>query len=312
MKLANNPLFSVLMANYNNASYIMQSIQSVIDQTYKHWELIIVDDHSTDGSAEILSSMDDERIHIYYEDENRGVGFTKRKAVERAKGEILGFLDPDDTLTPDAIKKMVIEHRSSRDAAILYSDHFVCDNNLRVIRKSYGACEIPSNQNYLTFGKGITQFATFKSEKYQLTPGIDPDFIKAVDQDLYYKLEEVGEVKYIDEPLYYYRVHKQGISSYDHQAEAKRWALKAKRLAYERRIRTNFRNISLKSIKKFESLIEATEASRHLNGFGLASFIALFIRAVRIYPYNLLMADFYKALFLNSWFHRVISRSRKG
>ena len=73
-----NPLFSVLIANYNNGKYLMDAIDSIRRQTYTHWEIILVDDASTDNSKELYKELEkDNRIHIYYNEENRGCGYTK-------------------------------------------------------------------------------------------------------------------------------------------------------------------------------------------------------------------------------------------
>ena len=97
-----NPLFSVLIANYNNGKYLMDAIKSVYEQTYTHWEIILVDDASTDNSHELYKELEkDERIRIFYNDENHGCGYTKRRCAELANGELCGFLDPDDAYTFD-------------------------------------------------------------------------------------------------------------------------------------------------------------------------------------------------------------------
>ena len=95
--MTNQPLFSVLIANYNNGKYLMDAIESVRQQTYTNWEIILVDDSSTDNSHELYKELEqDERIHIFLNNQNRGCGYTKHRCAELANGEICGFLDPDD------------------------------------------------------------------------------------------------------------------------------------------------------------------------------------------------------------------------
>ena len=91
--MTNQPLFSVLIANYNNGKYLMDAIESVRQQTYTNWEIILVDDCSTDNSHELYKELEqDERIHIFLNDQNHGCGYTKRRCAELANGEICGFL----------------------------------------------------------------------------------------------------------------------------------------------------------------------------------------------------------------------------
>ena len=107
----NSALFSVLIANYNNGQYLQDAIDSILCQTYTDWEVVIVDDGSTDNSKEIYRQYEqNSRFHIVYNEQNRGCGYTKWRCVEEAHGEICGFLDPDDVLMSDALEKMEKVH----------------------------------------------------------------------------------------------------------------------------------------------------------------------------------------------------------
>ena len=118
----NKPLFSVLIANYNNGNYIQECIESVFAQDYKEWEIIIVDDASTDNSKSIyLLYANHPQIHIYFNDKNRGVTYTKWRCIEEAKGDFCGFLDPDDTILPNALSLMVSNHLQDLDISIISS-----------------------------------------------------------------------------------------------------------------------------------------------------------------------------------------------
>ena len=87
------PLFSVLIANHNDSKYLMEAVESVEAQTYTRWEIIIVDDGSTDNSKELFQELEkNPRIRVFCNGENKGCGFTKRRCLEEAKGEICGFL----------------------------------------------------------------------------------------------------------------------------------------------------------------------------------------------------------------------------
>lgn len=198
--------FSVLVANYNNGRYLMKAIDSIMCQTYHNWEIIIVDDCSTDSSVDIYKTLeDDDRIRIFFNDKNMGCGYTKHQCVIRASGDICGFLDPDDALAEDAIQIMVAEHENYPDASLINSTCFITDEHLNIVSVSSYGCSIPQGQSFLTYRRGIDHFATFKKRCYEQTDGIDPLMLRAVDHDLYYKMEEVGNVYYIDQPLYYYR-----------------------------------------------------------------------------------------------------------
>ena len=202
------PLFSILIANYNNGNYIADAINSIYRQTYNHWEIVIVDDCSTDNSIEILKKYEEDlRFHIYYNDINYGCGYTKRRCAELAKGDILGFLDPDDTLEPNALEVMVSAHKRDDTLSMVYSRHNIVDENLNIISVSTQQRRIPEGSSFLEGEGGISHFVSFKSSSYKKTPGIDVNFLRAVDHDMYFMLEEVGKVEFVDKVLYNYRIN---------------------------------------------------------------------------------------------------------
>ena len=218
-------LFSVLIANYNNGAYLEDAINSILRQTYQCWEIIIVDDCSSDNSNELYNRYKtDVRIRIYYNERNYGCGYTKRRCAELAEGEICGFLDPDDTLEPDALEIMVKEHLSDEKLSMVYSRCNETDENLNFICISTIQRPIAVNSSFLEGSGGISHFVTFKTAAYRKTPGIDASFLRAVDHDLYFLLEEVGRVKFIDNILYNYRKNTGlNISLGDNENKAYLW-----------------------------------------------------------------------------------------
>ena len=202
----NQPLFSVLIANYNNGKYLMDAINSVRKQTYTNWEIILVDDASTDNSHDLYKKLEkDERIHIYYNEQNQGCGYTKRRCAELANGDLCGFLDPDDVIMPNALQLMVDTHVCNPNASLIYSQHVISNECLQDLSKPIGS-SLEMGVSYLESPKGgPCPFATFKKCLYVLTGGISDIYKRAVDQDLYLRLEEVGEIKFVDQVLYIYR-----------------------------------------------------------------------------------------------------------
>ena len=201
------PLFSILIANYNNGDYLMDAIESVFKQTYSNWEIIIVDDKSTDKSYEQYKSIaKDERIHVYFNEVNKGCGYTKARCIDVANGEFCGFLDPDDLLMPEAIEKTIEILRKDSSISLVSSKMFMADKNLKIDGESYWSCKIPDNSSFLEFGNcAITPFAAFRTDSYKKTRGLRRDALRAIDHYLYYLLEEVGRVEFIPDCLYVYR-----------------------------------------------------------------------------------------------------------
>lgn len=102
-----NGLVSIIMPSWNTGRFIGESIQSVINQTYTAWELLIVDDCSTDNTDEVVASFKDDRIKYFHNEKNSGAALTRNKAMREAQGEWIAFLDSDDLWTPDKLKKQV-------------------------------------------------------------------------------------------------------------------------------------------------------------------------------------------------------------
>ena len=101
-------LVSIIMPSYNTAPYIAKSIQSVIDQTYKDWELIIVDDCSKDNTDEVIKPyLNDARIKYLENDRNSGAAVSRNRALREAKGRWIAFLDSDDLWMPKKLEKQI-------------------------------------------------------------------------------------------------------------------------------------------------------------------------------------------------------------
>jgi len=102
-----NDLVSIIMPSYNTAAYIGESIKSVLNQTYVNWELIIVDDCSTDNTDEVVASINDGRIRYIENEKNSGAAVSRNRALREAKGRWIAFLDSDDLWTSDKLEKQV-------------------------------------------------------------------------------------------------------------------------------------------------------------------------------------------------------------
>lgn len=218
------PLFSVLIANYNNGQYLMNAINSVRRQTYTNWEIIIVDDCSTDNSNLVYNELvNDDRIRIYYNDTNKGVGYTKNRAADLAKGEIAGILDPDDTLEPQALEWEVNIHQKHPEVSIVYSKVKFCDTKFNVLREGY-LPKFRSDETYFEHrNHGAMNFASFKMSYYRQTDGIGVDLRAGDDQDLYFKMEEVGKCYCLDKFTYNYVIKGNGSSLTAFSNYANQW-----------------------------------------------------------------------------------------
>lgn len=103
-----NNLVSIIMPSYNTGKYIAESIKSVLAQSYRNWELIIVDDCSCDNTDEIVAIfLEDSRIKYLKNAENKGAAFSRNRALREAKGKWIAFLDSDDLWYPEKLQKQL-------------------------------------------------------------------------------------------------------------------------------------------------------------------------------------------------------------
>ena len=118
-----NELVSIIMPSYNTGKYIKDSINSVLDQTYKKWELIIVDDCSSDDSEKIIKSfLGDKRIKYYKNEKNSGAAVSRNKALSLAKGKWIAFLDSDDIWDKNKLKKQ-LAFMKEKNISFSYTDY---------------------------------------------------------------------------------------------------------------------------------------------------------------------------------------------
>jgi len=205
--MTERPLFSVLIANYNNGCYLQEAVESVRRQTFDNWEIVIVDDGSTDCSKAIYEELGaDDRIRVYFNQKNIGCAYTKHQCVLKAQGKYCGYLDPDDELLPCAVEISVKRLEENDNASLLFTRNYLCDENMNVIGESR-LLELPKGISYFeNHDYTAEHFASFPTTKYLQMGGIDVSSKAGVDADLYFRLEEWGEIIVENTFTYKYRV----------------------------------------------------------------------------------------------------------
>ena len=126
-------LVSVIMPSWNTGKFIAESIQSVIDQTYENWELIIVDDCSTDNTDEVVAKFRDKRIRYFKNEKNSGTALSRNRALREARGEWIAFLDSDDLWNSDKLEHQ-INFMNKHGYTLSYTEYEKIDEESKPLR----------------------------------------------------------------------------------------------------------------------------------------------------------------------------------
>jgi len=207
--------FSILIAHYNNWNYFQECYQSLKNQTFQDYEIIIVDDYSTDDSYQKLKELAlfDSKIKLFQNSENKKVGYTKHRCVEEANGEICLFVDPDDAIVNNALEVIKKIYDTQPSIIATYSKIKLINEDSNSVGEFNLTKKVKNGKkHFFNINFEVAHLFTFKREIYKKTNGIDETLTSAVDQDLYMKLYELGDFYFINEFQYLYRLHDKGVS----------------------------------------------------------------------------------------------------
>jgi len=233
-----------LVANYNNGRYLPDCINSLKEQTDPDWLCIICDDASTDDSVKIIKELADERIRLIQNERNLGLTATRIKLIRNASTDILGILDADDALFPEATETILGVYARNPEAGLVYTRHGDFNEDLSHMIRIGSSRPVPEGRTSLTFGGYIHSLVTFRMSVYNQTEGYDASLRSAEDRDLAYKLEEVTNPVFIDRVLYKYRVVNSSLShstdtwkiGYTNHFRARKNALRRRRMSFFKRM----------------------------------------------------------------------------
>ncbi len=214
----------VVMTCYNSSKYISCAIESVAKQSHKNWEIIICDDFSTDKSLKVIDECIKRlniknKIIIIKHNKNYGCGTSLKDCIDKGTGNLIAILDSDDTLENIyCLQKMIIQHIIYPKASMVYSNYNVCDKNLK--KYDIGPNRsLNKNETYFDGKIHISHFKVIKRKYYNKTDGINDKLLLHIDKDLILKLEEVGQLIFINELLYNFRKREDSITYSFHKKQ---------------------------------------------------------------------------------------------
>ena len=221
--MSETPLISIITAAHNASSSIGETIDSVLNQTYQNWEMIIVNDCSTDATAEIVNSylQKDKRIRILTNETNLGVAETRNVGLKAAKGAYVAFLDSDDIWHKDKLLRH-ISFMEKEGIAITYSYYWTfsksVDSPIKIVK-------CPKKATYKSILKSnYMGCLTVVINKEKVGPISMPHLDHGEDMLTWYDLMKRGFVSHcLPEPLAYYRIGQSSLSSNKKTAAKKQW-----------------------------------------------------------------------------------------
>lgn len=217
------PLVSIIMNCFNGDKFLAIAVRSVIAQTYSNWELIFWDNHSTDSSKEIICSFSDTRIKYFYAPDHTVLYQARNLAIEKSTGELIAFLDVDDSWTPDKLEVQVS----------LFSDSsigFICSNywisretNLSIFKVYLAHKLLPkicnTDQLLRSYFVGLLTLVVRKS-LFLRVGGFNSKYNLIGDFDFVLRSSLQSSFYFISSPLATYRIHQSNLSKHSRS----RWA----------------------------------------------------------------------------------------
>jgi glycosyltransferase involved in cell wall biosynthesis len=220
MSISSKPLISIIIPTYNHSRYLGRALQSIHDQTYRNWEVIIVDNHSTDDTFDVVKKFDDPRV-TYLKIHNDGIiAASRNMGINAARGNWLAFLDSDDWWSADKLEicsKYIDDNLDliHHDLDVVYDQPSFFNRRLTCSRQ----LKPPMLEDLLIKGNAIVNSTVIVRKKLlKKIGGIseDKNMVASEDYNTWLRIAAVTErFKYVPKSLGCYQVHSNGISQRD-------------------------------------------------------------------------------------------------
>jgi len=196
---------------------VKEAIESVLKQTFKDFELIVVDNYSSDDTESVVKSYSDKRIR-YFKNQNNGlIGINRNFAIKKSSGEYIAFLDDDDLWLPEKLEKQVKLLDSNQELGLVYSDSYMIDDNGNLRENSFFDIRKPSRGNIFDglFQDNFIPMLTVVIRRAVLNEVgfFKPEHKIALDYDLWLRIAECYPVDFIEYPLAKSRVHGENLGA---------------------------------------------------------------------------------------------------
>jgi glycosyltransferase involved in cell wall biosynthesis len=208
------PEVSVVIPTYNSARYAAEAVESVLAQTFEDLEVIVVDDGSTDDTAEVIGSMASPVRYLHQP--NSGVSVARNHGIEESTGRYVALLDADDTWLPEKLSKQIEALRGAPGYRLCYTALMITDADLSPIGVREAGFAGTALETLLLQGNivgGGSSTVLCERDLFGEIGGFDPDLSQCADWDMWIRLASLTDFLYLSEPLVRYRQHGESMSN---------------------------------------------------------------------------------------------------
>lgn len=198
------------MPTLNDVKYINQTVNYLQRQTFSDYELIFIDDGSTDGTLERISAMDDDWISVIQRENKVGVTSARNSGIQHASGEYIAVHDADDWSHPERFEKQVTYLDTNSEVVLVGTGAYLVEES-GDIRSRRRVLESPSLDDLIAHNEFVHGSVMMRRETLEEVGGYDEWFPVAEDYELWLRLADKYEARNIDEPLYYFRQHEESL-----------------------------------------------------------------------------------------------------
>jgi len=215
----NKPTVSIIIPTYNRRQSIGRSIESVLNQTYRDFELIIVDDGSTDNTKELVADFNDERIRYVRHEENKGEAAARNTGIKAARCDYIAYQDSDDEWLPEKLARQIeLLENASPEVGVIYTGFWKAENHKRTyVPFSWVSQKNGDIHKELLKGNFIgSPVVLIKKECFNKVGLFDEKLRNLVDWEMWLRVSKYYHFKCIDEPLVIAHYHSDNVSSNHH------------------------------------------------------------------------------------------------
>lgn len=218
LKNHRTPTVSVVIPTFNRATFVSEAVASVLKQSYQKFELIVIDDGSTDSTAEIVNSFKDQRL-IFIKQENRGRSAARNRAIALSRGTFITFLDSDDVYLVDKLERQVHFMESHPDIAMTYTSALCMNESGDLFPEKYEATVCRRSREDIAFYLPSTitlPTVMVRREVFDSVGGFDESMSRFEDTDMWRRISRCHRIEAIQEYTCKLRTHRDNcLSSQD-------------------------------------------------------------------------------------------------